>query len=176
MVNLRRLAQTAQKVIDQQGGTDALKEKAERMKTAAQGPGSMSDKAKAAAEIAREKPNQAAPVAGDDVTAPVAGPAAPAPGSPAPKPDPAVAPATAAAAGTAPTATADPVGVDTAAGTAPAATPDPAAEAPGEVPSEPAESVPDEKADEPPETPPAPEPDDAKPNPDGPEDGSSEDR
>ena len=59
MVNFRKLSARAQKAkdaIDQQGGSDALKEKAGRMKGIAKGTGSVSDKAKAAAEVAREKP------------------------------------------------------------------------------------------------------------------------
>ena len=59
MVNFKKLSDRAKKakdLVDQQGGTDALKDKAEQMKTATQGQGSMSDKAKAAAEVAREKP------------------------------------------------------------------------------------------------------------------------
>ena len=59
MVNFKKLSARAQKAkdaIDQQGGTDALKEKAERMKGIAQGKGSVSEKAKAAAQVAREKP------------------------------------------------------------------------------------------------------------------------
>ena len=59
MVNFRKLSARAQKAknaIDQQGGSDALKEKAGRMKGIAKGTGSVSDKAKAAAQVAREKP------------------------------------------------------------------------------------------------------------------------
>lgn len=92
MVSIRRLTQHAQRakgMIDQQGGTDALKEKAQRMKTAAQGGGSMGDKAKAAAAVAREKPNPASPTAGDEVTAAPAVTAAP---TPAPEPTTASAP------------------------------------------------------------------------------------
>lgn len=169
MVNLRRLTQTAQKAkgvidqqIEQQGGPDALKEKAQKMKTAAQGPGSMSDKAKAAAAVAREKPNPASPTAGDDVGGPIGGGDAP------------------------PNVAAAPPAPDPAAASAPGASPavedpgptiDPAVSAPGETASEPVESVPEEQADDPPSIPPAPEPDDAKPNPDGPsEPGKSGDR
>ena len=59
MVNFKKLSDRAKKakdLVDQQGGTDALKEKADRMKAATKGQGSMADKAKAAAEVAREKP------------------------------------------------------------------------------------------------------------------------
>lgn len=69
MVNFKKLADRAKKAKDavgQQGGTDALKQKAQRMKTAASGSGSMSEKAKAAAQVAREKPNPAAEGGSDD--------------------------------------------------------------------------------------------------------------
>jgi hypothetical protein len=59
MVNFSKLSARAQKakdLIDQQGGSDVLKEKADRMKRIAGGEGSVSDKAKAAAQVAREKP------------------------------------------------------------------------------------------------------------------------
>ena len=59
MVNFRKLTARADKakdLIDKQGGTDALKEKADRLKGIARGQGSVSDKAKAAAEVAKEKP------------------------------------------------------------------------------------------------------------------------
>ena len=49
MVNFKKLADRARDIVEQQGGPDALKEKAQRMKDAASRPGSMSDKAKAAA-------------------------------------------------------------------------------------------------------------------------------
>jgi alcohol dehydrogenase class IV len=59
MVNFRKLSARAEKakdLIDKQGGSDALKNKAERIKGIARGGGSVSDRAKAAAEVAREKP------------------------------------------------------------------------------------------------------------------------
>ena len=59
MANFRKLADRAKKargVIEQQGGTDALKEKAGRIGEIAKSKGSMSEKAKAAAEVAKEKP------------------------------------------------------------------------------------------------------------------------
>ena len=95
MVNFKKLADRARDVVEQQGGTDALKEKAQRVKEAASQPGSVSDKAKAAAEIAREKPNQASPTAGDGVNGgPIGGGTAPpasaeAPPTPAPEATPA---------------------------------------------------------------------------------------
>ena len=96
MVNFKKLADRAQKVkavVDQQGGTDALKDKAQKMKTAAGGQGSVADKAKAAAQVAREKPNPASETAGDQVGGgPIGGGDAP----PAAQPSPAE-PATSAA-------------------------------------------------------------------------------
>ncbi len=59
MVNFKKLsarAQQAKDAIDQQGGSAALKEKAERARGIARGKGSAADKAKAAADLAREKP------------------------------------------------------------------------------------------------------------------------
>jgi hypothetical protein len=56
MVNFKKLADRAKTVVEQQGGSDALKEKAERMKAATAGKGSIGDKAKAAAAAAKEKP------------------------------------------------------------------------------------------------------------------------
>jgi hypothetical protein len=48
MVNFRRLADRAKKVVDKRGGTDALKEDAEELKDIAKSKGSLKDKAKAA--------------------------------------------------------------------------------------------------------------------------------
>jgi len=59
MVNFKKLsarAQQAKDAIDQQGGSEALKEKAERVRGITRGKGSVADKAKAAAAVAREKP------------------------------------------------------------------------------------------------------------------------
>ena len=72
MVNFKKLADRAQKVktaVESQGGTDALKEKAQRMKTAAAGQGSVGDKAKAAAQVAREKPNPTSETTGEQTGA-----------------------------------------------------------------------------------------------------------
>ena len=54
MVNLRRLADQAKRIVDKRGGTDALKEDAEELKDIATGEGSMKDKAKAAGEAVKE--------------------------------------------------------------------------------------------------------------------------
>jgi hypothetical protein len=54
MVNLRRLADQAKKIVERRGGTDALKEDAEEVKDIAKGEGSLKDKAKAAADAVKE--------------------------------------------------------------------------------------------------------------------------
>jgi len=50
MVDFKKIAGQAKKVIDERGGTDALKEDLNELKDIATGKGSVSDKAKAAAE------------------------------------------------------------------------------------------------------------------------------
>lgn len=80
MVNFKKLAdraKSAKAVVDQKGGSDALKEKARRMQGVAKGPGSVGDRAKAAAQVAREKPNPAADVPADDAAGPIGGGSAP---------------------------------------------------------------------------------------------------
>ena len=47
MVNFRRLTDQAKKLVDKRGGTDALKEDAERAQGIATSKGSLKDKAKA---------------------------------------------------------------------------------------------------------------------------------
>lgn len=62
MVNFKKLADRAtqaREAIDKQGGPEVLKAKAERMGRIAKGEGSVADRAKAAASVAREKPNPA---------------------------------------------------------------------------------------------------------------------
>jgi hypothetical protein len=54
MVNFRRLADQAKKIVDKRGGTDALKEDAEELKDIATGKGSLKDKAKAAGEAVKD--------------------------------------------------------------------------------------------------------------------------
>jgi hypothetical protein len=60
MVNFRRLAERAKKVVDKRGGTDALKEDAEELKDIAKGGGSVTDKAKDAAKAIKEPGKPAA--------------------------------------------------------------------------------------------------------------------
>jgi hypothetical protein len=54
MVNFRRLADRAKKVVDKRGGTESLKGDAEELKDIAKGKGSMKDKAKAAGEAIKD--------------------------------------------------------------------------------------------------------------------------
>ena len=54
MVNFRRLADQAKKVVDKRGGTDSLKEDAEELKDIAKGKGSLKDKTKAAGEAIKD--------------------------------------------------------------------------------------------------------------------------
>ena len=54
MVNFRRLADQAKKIVDKRGGTDSLQEDAEELKDIATGKGSVKDKAKAAADAVKE--------------------------------------------------------------------------------------------------------------------------
>ena len=53
-MDIDKLADQAKKLIDDRGGMDALKEDAEELKDIAQGGGSLTDKAKAAAEAIQD--------------------------------------------------------------------------------------------------------------------------
>jgi hypothetical protein len=54
MVNFKRLTDQAKKVIDKRGGTDALKEDAQELRSVAKSKGSLKDKAKAAGEAIKD--------------------------------------------------------------------------------------------------------------------------
>jgi hypothetical protein len=54
MVNFRRLADQAKKIVDKRGGTESLKEDAEELKDIATGKGSMKDKATEAVDAVKE--------------------------------------------------------------------------------------------------------------------------
>jgi hypothetical protein len=87
MANFRKLADRAKKargVIEQQGGTDALKQKAGKIGEIAKGKGSVGEKAKAAAEVAKEKPQPGVETRGEQGEGPVGGGGAP----PEPQPTP----------------------------------------------------------------------------------------
>ena len=49
-MDLKKLTERAKQLVDKRGGTESLKEDAEELKDIAQGGGSLTDKAKAAAE------------------------------------------------------------------------------------------------------------------------------
>jgi hypothetical protein len=53
-MNLNRLFRRAKKVVDDRGGTDALKQDAQEVREAMKGPGSFGDKAKAAAKAIKD--------------------------------------------------------------------------------------------------------------------------
>jgi hypothetical protein len=53
-MDLNRLFRRAKKVVEDRGGTDALKKDAEEVAAVAKGPGSLSDKAKAAGEALKD--------------------------------------------------------------------------------------------------------------------------
>jgi len=98
-VKFEKLALRAKKMVDQRGGLEALKADAAQLKDIAKGEGTMSEKAKAAAQAIKvpgaEAEGDAAPVAQDAApvaqnAAPVAqdaAPADPAPAAPTASPD-----------------------------------------------------------------------------------------
>ena len=59
-MDLKRLAGRAKQMVDAAGGAEGVKEKASGLRDVASGSGSLSDKAKAAAEVVREGPPAAA--------------------------------------------------------------------------------------------------------------------
>lgn len=61
-MDLKKMADTAKKAVDRRGGTDSLREDAEELKDIATGEGSLTDKAKAAADALKEP---GAPGSGD---------------------------------------------------------------------------------------------------------------
>ena len=82
-MNLKRLsglADKAKQAFEEHGGTDRLKEDAERLKDIAKGPGSAKEKAKAAGDALRhrDEPGTAAPEATETDTAPASTPEPPA--------------------------------------------------------------------------------------------------
>lgn len=69
-MDFKKLADKAKETIDKRGGVDSLKADAEELKKVAQGKGSLSDKAKAAAKAIKEPGDRregkgAAPVTGE---------------------------------------------------------------------------------------------------------------
>ena len=53
-MDLKRLSEQAKRLIDRRGGTKALKEDADELRDIARGEGSVSDKAKAAADALKD--------------------------------------------------------------------------------------------------------------------------
>ena len=110
MVNFNKLADRAKKareIVDQQvdkhGGSQGLKDKVEKMRGVAMSEGTVSERAKAAAAVAREKPNPAAPSPAEDAAGPIGGGAAPPePAKAAAQPSPKSSKPAVAAAGTGP--------------------------------------------------------------------------
>lgn len=54
MVNFKNIADKAKQAVDKRGGTDSLKADASELKDIAKGPGSLTDKAKAAAAAIKD--------------------------------------------------------------------------------------------------------------------------
>jgi hypothetical protein len=53
-MNLKRLTDKAKQALDERGGPERLKVEAERLKAIATGPGSASDKARAAGDVLKD--------------------------------------------------------------------------------------------------------------------------
>lgn len=64
MVDFKKLSDRAKDLVDKRGGTDGLKRDAGQLKDIATGKGSLSDKAKAAAQALKEPTAGEAPAAG----------------------------------------------------------------------------------------------------------------
>ncbi|CAN5135220.1 hypothetical protein BH24ACT23_BH24ACT23_09630 [soil metagenome] len=77
MVDFKKLSDRAKDLVDKRGGTDGLKRDADKLKNIATGKGSLSDKAKAAAQALKETPREQA-ASGSVADAPAAGKKAPA--------------------------------------------------------------------------------------------------
>jgi hypothetical protein len=60
MVDFKKLSDRAKDLVDKRGGTDGLKRDADKLKNIATGKGSLSDKAKAAAQALKETPREQA--------------------------------------------------------------------------------------------------------------------
>lgn len=84
--NLSNLANKAKDAVEKRGGTEALKEDAERLRGIAKGPGSLADKAKAAAAALKDPEAGGEAKAGGEATAGSAEAPTSAPKKPAAKP------------------------------------------------------------------------------------------
>ena len=77
-MDFKRLSQQAKRLIDRRGGTKSLKEDADELRDIARGEGSLSDKAKAAADAIKE-PGAKEPGAKEPDAPPPAAPPQPPP-------------------------------------------------------------------------------------------------
>jgi hypothetical protein len=65
-----KLADKAKEFVDERGGVDELKQEAEKLKDIAEGEGQLSEKAKAASQVAKEYLANKTPQAGSPETPP----------------------------------------------------------------------------------------------------------
>jgi hypothetical protein len=77
-MDLKRLSQQAKRLVDRRGGSKSLKEDADELRDIARGEGSLSDKAKAAADALKE-PGAKEPGAKEPDAPPPAAPPQPPP-------------------------------------------------------------------------------------------------
>jgi hypothetical protein len=77
-MDLKRLSQQAKRLVDRRGGSKSLKEDADELRDIARGEGSLSDKAKAAADAIKE-PGAKEPGAQEPDAPPPAAPPQPPP-------------------------------------------------------------------------------------------------
>jgi hypothetical protein len=75
-MDLKRIMDTAKQTFDERGGTDRLKQDAQRLKDIASGPGSAQDKARAAGDALKARDVDGKGTDGDDAAAPGTPPAA----------------------------------------------------------------------------------------------------
>jgi hypothetical protein len=90
-MDFKRISQRARRLLDKRGGTDSLKQDAAELRDIARGPGSVSDKAKAAAGALKEPGARKEPDAPQEPAAAQPEPGAGQPPAPA-QPEPPVSP------------------------------------------------------------------------------------
>jgi hypothetical protein len=78
-MNFKRLSQQAKRLLDKRGGTDSLKEDAAELRDIARGKGTVSEKAKAAADAVKEPGARKEPGAQEEPAAGEAPPQEPRP-------------------------------------------------------------------------------------------------
>jgi hypothetical protein len=69
-MDFKRISERAKRLIDKRGGTDSLKQDAAELRDIARGPGSVSDKAKAAAGALKDPGGRREPDAAQETGAP----------------------------------------------------------------------------------------------------------